>query len=120
MLFIEHDLLSTELHINQQFDVVVSNPPYIPAKEMHSLHTNVVEHEPHVALFIDNEQPMYPFRAIANHAYRVLKPRGILIVEGHAPLMQAVAECFLARGLKQVEVLTDSFGRDRFVKAYMA
>ncbi len=115
--FCTHDLFTTDPPAAGPFDLILSNPPYIPAAESQTLHANVTKHEPHIALFVEDQDAMAPYRQLAHHAKALLANGGRVMVELHAPLAQAVADTFLAHGLKDARLVTDQFGRKRFALA---
>ncbi len=103
--------------VEGQFDLIVSNPPYIAADEMAGLSPELA-HEPRMAL-TDEADGLSCYRAIAAGARAHLAPRGRLIVEIGPTQGAAVADLFLDQGLKGVRVLSDLDGRDRVVRAQM-
>ncbi len=96
-------------------DVVVSNPPYIPIEEKPSLSKNVSEHEPAIALFVEDD-PLLFYKAIALFCKNHLKPGGYLFVEVHERFGKKVEDLFTECGLKNVELKKDMQGKDRMVK----
>ena len=94
------------------FDLVVSNPPYVPAAEGPGLQPEVRDHEPALALFV-REDPLVFYRALAGHARRLLRPGGWLVAETHADYGQAVADLFAEAGLAETAILADLSGRER-------
>ncbi|WP_066701667.1 peptide chain release factor N(5)-glutamine methyltransferase [Celeribacter ethanolicus] len=101
--------------IDGEFELIVSNPPYIALSEMPSLAPELA-HEPRMAL-TDEADGLTAYRAIARGARAHLAPRGRLIVEIGPTQGAAVSELFLAQGLKGVRVIADLDGRDRVVRA---
>lgn len=99
------------------YDIIVSNPPYIPEKERSKLDKNVVEHEPHVALFVKDNDPFVFYRAIIDFAENHLKNRGKIYVEVHEDYSNEVAEIFRNKNFK-AEIRNDIHGRSRMVKAF--
>lgn len=98
------------------FDVVVSNPPYIPNKEIVEMEKHVVDFEPHLALFVENENPLVFYKAIANFSARHLKTKGAVYMETHMALANEVAGLFSNELFEAVEVRKDLQGKDRMVK----
>ena len=98
-----------------QYDVLVSNPPYVMDKEKELMRPNVLEHEPHLALFVSDDDPLIFYRAIAGWALAVLKPGGYGIVEINEALGPQTAGLFRDAGLHDVEIIRDLSDRDRFV-----
>ncbi|SFI70663.1 peptide chain release factor N(5)-glutamine methyltransferase [Celeribacter neptunius] len=101
--------------IDGQFELIVSNPPYIARDEMGALAPEL-GHEPRMAL-TDEADGLDAYRAIAAKARQFLAPRGRLIVEIGPTQGAAVSDLFLDQGLKAVRVLADWDGRDRVVRA---
>lgn len=100
-----------------QFHVIVSNPPYIPMSEMNLVPEQVKAHEPHLALFVANEDPLVFYEAIAKFAWRQLLPEGWLFFECNeynAPQVVALLE---EKGFQEVELRQDLSGKDRMVRA---
>lgn len=97
------------------FDVLTANPPYIREAEKRRMHRNVLEHEPELALFVPDEDPLLFYRAISQWALRFLKPGGWGIVEINEELGDETAAVFREAGLQNVEKVADFFGKDRFV-----
>ena len=102
--------------IEDRFDLIVSNPPYIAAEEMAGLAPEVRDHEPHGAL-TDGADGLTAYRALAAQAPAVLVPGGRLLVEIGPAQGQAVAALFAAAGLEGIRILQDLDLRDRVVAA---
>ena len=98
------------------FDLVISNPPYVPEAEARELQVEVREHEPHQALFVPDADPLVGYRALAGHADRLLRPGGWLVAETHADFGADVRKLWAASGL-EAEILPDLAGRDRIAVA---
>ena len=99
------------------FDLVVSNPPYVPEAERPELQVEVRDHEPSLALFVPDDDPLVFYRALAGHADRLLRSGGWLLAETHADYGGAVCRLWAASGLAQAEILPDLAGRDRIAVA---
>lgn len=99
------------------FDLLVSNPPYIRQKEMAEMEAHVVDHEPHLALFVPDYDPLLFYRALAQLGQHLLTAGGRLLVECHRDCVQQVADLFSLLHYVQVEVRNDCFGLPRFVGA---
>jgi release factor glutamine methyltransferase len=98
------------------FDAIVSNPPYIPVKEKKSLDKNVVDFEPHSALFVPDNQPLLFYEKIAKFGRSHLNYNGKIFVETHEDYTSEVAKLF-AQTYQQVIVKKDLFGKERMVIA---
>jgi release factor glutamine methyltransferase len=114
--FARHDILTEEIPFTE-LDAIVSNPPYIARSEKKKMDKNVLEHEPHLALFVSDENPLIFYNAIAARALTALKKGGLLIVEINERFGKEVAEIFLKNGFTSVKVLKDISGKDRIVQA---
>lgn len=97
-------------------DIIVSNPPYIPQSDKASMHANVLEHEPHIALFVPNNDPLLFYKAIAGFAQQKLSLGGQLFAEIHEDLGEATKALFLEKGFHHVEVRKDFQGKERMIK----
>lgn len=100
-----------------EFDVIVSNPPYVTRSEMDAMAPHVLEHEPHLALFVENNDPLLFYRKIAAFARQRLCPGGRLYVEINEALGRETCDLFNENGLCQVELRKDIHGKDRMIKA---
>jgi release factor glutamine methyltransferase len=98
-------------------DLIVSNPPYVPRSEEASLATNVREYEPHLALFVDNVDPLLFYRVIGQRALTLLPPGGELWFEGHHIHTPEVGRTLEGLGYTAVRVLNDLGGTPRFIHA---
>ena len=99
------------------WDVIVSNPPYVCQKEAAGMERHVLEHEPHLALFVPDDDPLRFYRAIAKYALKTLKPNGLLYFELN-PLYARETEAMVRRiGFAETEIKQDMFGKQRFLKA---
>ena len=95
------------------FDLVVSNPPYVLESERAGLDPEVRDHEPGLALFVGDADPLRFYRALAGHAEALLRPGGWLVAETHADHGRAVRDVFAGAGFAGADVLPDLAGRDR-------
>lgn len=99
------------------FDIIVSNPPYIPLKDKAAMHKNVVDHEPDPALFVKDNDPLLFYSAMADFAPRHLQPGGCIYMEIHESMGKAVEDMFVQHGFVQTVIRKDMQGKDRMVKA---
>lgn len=112
--FIEDDALNGMPSLaGETFDIIVSNPPYIPHSEIESMHVNVTRYEPHEALFVDDADPLVFYRAIARTARTMLSDDGSLFFEVHEAWAERTAEMLRGEGFGQTEVRNDLFGKPR-------
>lgn len=104
----------------RKFDVIVSNPPYIRELEKREMHMNVLEHEPHLALFVSDEDPLVFYSAIANLAKTNLSENGKLFFEINSYLGAEMIEMLKAKGFKNIELRKDMQGNDRMLCCSLA
>lgn len=97
------------------FDIIVSNPPYIPQSEMAAMHINVTKHEPHMALFVDDGDPLIFYREIARAAKELLSEQGFLLFEIHETLATETAEMLSREGFYDVEIRYDFRQKPRMI-----
>ena len=98
-------------------DIIVSNPPYICEKEKADMEKNVLEHEPSIALFVPDEDPLKFYRAIAEYASSALKSEGALYFEINPIYEKETREMLEELGFKDIETKEDAFGKKRMMKA---
>ncbi len=101
--------------LNFVLDLIVSNPPYVCERERAEMEEHVLEHEPGLALFVPDDDPLRFYKALCRLAQQRLASGGWLVVEGNCAYAEAMRQLFIENGLQQVEVRTDCFGRPRFV-----
>ena len=102
---------------SHKFDIIVSNPPYVRELEKSTIKDNVLKHEPHLALFVKNEDPLLFYKAICEFAVHNLKPKGSLFFEINQYLGAEMIELLSAFHFESVELQQDLFGNDRMLKA---
>jgi release factor glutamine methyltransferase len=100
-----------------KFDVIVSNPPYVRLSEKNAMKSNVLDYEPHQALFVPDEDPLIFYRAIARIAGQDLDPGGSVYVEINEGLGKDTVQLFRSAGFGEVELRKDIHGKDRMVRA---
>lgn len=114
--FLRRDVLeASQLTDLGSFDIVLSNPPYVRESEKALMRENVLAHEPHLALFVSDGDPLLFYRAEAAAMTRFLRPGGFGIVEINESLGSSTADLFREAGLSEVEVLNDFSEKNRFV-----
>lgn len=101
----------------ESWDIIVSNPPYICNREAADMHANVLRHEPHLALFVPDTDPLLFYRAIARYAMRNLRKGGWLLFECNTLYAHDTAQMASEMGFATSVVEDDCFGKPRFVKA---
>ena len=100
-----------------KYDIIVSNPPYICERERADMERNVLDYEPHTALFVPDDDPLLFYRTIGQKALTMLAPGGILCFEINPLYCDQLIELLRSQGYGEVEAVSDSFGKRRFVTA---
>ncbi len=103
-----------------QFNIIVSNPPYIPQKDKADMHKNVLDFEPLTALFVEDKNPLLFYSAIADFAGQHLHSDGCIYTEIHETMGEAVKNIFIRERFAHTVVRKDMQGKDRMVKAAKA
>ena len=116
--FLEMDILETR-ELPQQYNLIVSNPPYVRELEKVEISNNVLENEPHLALFVKDDNPLIFYSKIADLAKSNLKKDGLLFFEINQYLGKETVEMLKQKGFNMVELKKDLFGNDRMVKAIL-
>jgi release factor glutamine methyltransferase len=114
--FFEMDIL-TATHSDRRYHVIVSNPPYIPKGEIASILTQVKDYEPHLALFVPDDDPLLFYRRIAVFAGKFLFPGGKLYFEIHRDYADACIMLLQNEGYKNVVLKKDISGNNRMLRA---
>jgi release factor glutamine methyltransferase len=117
--FIEDDILNATFNIQSldKFDIIVSNPPYVRELEKEEMSDNVLNNEPHLALFVQDENPLLFYDKIADFALKNLKKDGFLYFEINQYLSKETALLLDKKGFNVIEIKKDIFGVDRMIKA---
>ena len=113
--FTEKNILETTV-LPQKFDVIVSNPPYVRALEKVDIKKNVLENEPHLALFVEDDNPLLFYDKIADIAKEHLTINGLLFFEINQYLGTETVEMLHKKGFKNIELRKDLFGKDRMIQ----
>jgi release factor glutamine methyltransferase len=111
------DILTDEPSAVPLSDIIVSNPPYVTMREKAAMHRNVLDHEPHEALFVPDDDPLLYYRAIAAVAETRLMPGGTVWLEVNENLAKDTAALFYGPLYRKVQVIQDIRGKERFVKS---
>ncbi len=114
--FIELDILQAK-DLPSNFDIIVSNPPYVRELEKEMMQQNVLDYEPHLALFVKNENPLLFYNKIADLAKNYLVENGNLYFEINQYLGKDTSELLTSKGFKNVKLKKDIFEVDRMIKA---
>ncbi|MBQ8116048.1 MAG: peptide chain release factor N(5)-glutamine methyltransferase [Prevotella sp.] len=106
-----------ENNVERCYDIIVSNPPYICNKEAAQMEHNVLDFEPHLALFVPDEAPLLFYSAIARFARLALKVGGALYFEINPLYADALCSMLSSLGFANVTIHVDQFGKQRFISA---
>ncbi|HEY9487702.1 MAG TPA: peptide chain release factor N(5)-glutamine methyltransferase, partial [Chryseosolibacter sp.] len=101
-------------------DIIESNPPYVAESESREMKPNVLQFEPHLALFAPDEDPLVFYREITRKAKVTLRPSGLLAVEINERFGNEVSQLFIDNGFRAVEVIPDVSGKSRVVRGERA
>ncbi|MES2519638.1 MAG: peptide chain release factor N(5)-glutamine methyltransferase [Bacteroidota bacterium] len=115
--FEQVDILNLSPSSLSPFSIIVSNPPYVMNAEKAEMERNVLEYEPHLALFVEDNNPLIFYKVIAEFAAKNLIDGGMCVVEINQAFGIETADLFRKQGFSNVEVVKDMFGKDRMVKA---
>ena len=108
---------ATESSLSKSWNIIVSNPPYICEKEKADMEKNVLEHEPSIALFVPDKEPLKFYRTIAEYASSALKSEGALYFEINPIYEKETREMLQDLGFKDIETKEDAYGKKRMMKA---
>ena len=108
---------AAESSLSKSWNIIVSNPPYICEKEKADMEKNVLEHEPSIALFVPDEEPLKFYRAIAEYASSALKSEGALYFEINPIYEKETREMLQDLGFKDIKTKEDAYGKKRMMKA---
>ena len=100
-----------------KFDVIVSNPPYVMNNEKQGMDKNVLEYEPHLALFVPDEDPLLFYKAISRYAKLNLRKGGNLYFEINSALGKETCELLVSLGYRDIQLRQDEYGKDRMIRA---
>ena len=117
--FFQKDILTpseTADSIEEEFDIIVSNPPYIMEKEKADMEANVLDYEPSLALFVPDDNPLLYYHRITLFAEQKLKKKGYLYFEINSQMGEQVVSMLRMMEFKSIELIQDLSGKDRFVK----
>ena len=103
--------------LTSHFSLIVSNPPYICNKERACMEANVLEHEPHTALFVPDDDPLLFYRAIAQYGQTALEPEGWLYFEINPLYAQPLSDMLHMMSYHDIELKLDQYGKQRMIRA---
>jgi protein-(glutamine-N5) methyltransferase, release factor-specific len=116
--FIQADILNTSRSseiIPGNFDIIVSNPPYVTEKEKDAMCENVIAYEPHRALFVSDEDPILFYKAIADFSLLKLATGGMIYLEINANYDIIISEMLYEKGFANIKISSDLSGKNRFI-----
>jgi release factor glutamine methyltransferase len=118
--FMQLDILDRERWQElPETDVIISNPPYVCDSEKQMMQPNVLDYEPHLALFVSNDDPLLFYNAIADFALQKLKPNGSLYFEINENFVLQTKTLLEIKGFTNCEIRKDMQGKDRMIKAWL-
>ncbi|MDD4514864.1 peptide chain release factor N(5)-glutamine methyltransferase [Massilibacteroides sp.] len=115
--FLSFDVLTEKMYPDHKLDIIVSNPPYVMEKEKEEMKPNVLEYEPHLALFVSNHDPLVFYRAIAEFGLLHLNNSGRIYFEINEALGNETVELLIQKGYRDCILVKDLAGKDRIIKA---
>ena len=113
--FLEKNILETD-DLELQFDIIVSNPPYVRELEKQEIKRNVLDHEPHLALFVEDDNALVFYRKIAELAQKNLSQNGLLFFEINQYLGKEMLDLLEKMNFKNIELRKDIYGNDRMIR----
>ena len=117
--FIKNNILEQTHFISEHalaFDIIVSNPPYVRELEKYQIKPNVIDNEPHLALFVEDNNPLLFYDAICKLAVNKLKPNGKLFFEINQYLGKEMLELLAHYNFDHIELRKDIYDNDRMIK----
>ncbi len=117
ILFLHADFLKEQTMDGIQFDLIVSNPPYVRELEKQQMEPTVLSYEPHMALFVPDENPLLFYSSLAEKGKAILKREGKIVAEINASLGNEVKLLFESKGYRNVALVKDLEGKNRIVSA---
>ena len=113
--FTHTDVLSDKL-LTGPFDIMVSNPPYVMDKEKSSMEPHVLKREPHLALFVTDDEPLIFYLALSQWGQRSLSSEGWMLAEINPLLSQETKALFEAQQYRDCTIINDNYGKERFIR----
>ncbi len=118
VIFQQDDVLNSSLFLeDHSLDCIVSNPPYIPFMDKEKMEDNVLKFEPHIALFVENDDPLIFYSKIAQIAIKKLKTQGYLFFEIHEDMGNSVRELLKELDFQNIVIKQDLQGKNRMIRA---
>lgn len=114
-----HENILHQSASHEQWDIIVSNPPYICLHEAEEMERNVLDHEPHLALFVPDTDPLIFYRAIASFAISHLAPNGWLCLEINQAFPDETTQLLSSFGFRDITIIPDQYGKNRIAYAHI-
>lgn len=114
-----HENILHQSASHEQWDIIVSNPPYICLHEAEEMERNVLNHEPHLALFVPDTDPLIFYRAIASFAMSHLAPNGWLCLEINQAFPDETTQLLSSFGFRDITIIPDQYGKNRIAYAHI-
>jgi release factor glutamine methyltransferase len=114
--FILNDVLTSPPLLEKPADIIVSNPPYVRNSEKKFMNRNVVDFEPHIALFVEDTDPLLFYRVILEHTFKILSPAGKVYFEINEAFGKSMSDLLRSFGFSDVIIVKDLNGRERIIK----
>ena len=114
--FLQRDILQTET-LPEKYDIIISNPPYVRELEKNEMHSNVLNYEPHLALFVPDDRPLLFYEQIATLAQQYLKPKGRLFFEINQYLAAEMQVILAQKNFTEITLRQDLSGNNRMLCA---
>ena len=111
------DIINDEFDEEILFDVIVSNPPYVLNSEKRFMQKNILNYEPHIALFVDDNDPLIYYKVIARKVKNILNKNGFLYFEINERYAKNIIDILLFEGFVNIELKKDINDKDRMIKA---
>jgi release factor glutamine methyltransferase len=115
--FLKDDILNPEVENISRVMIIVSNPPYVRESEKRNMHRNVLDFEPHSALFVPDNDPLIYYRSILDVSNRLLSQNGKVYFEINEAMGAEMATLMKSKGFIDVSIIKDLNGKDRIIKA---
>ena len=115
--FIEDDILNPDFSKYPKLDIIVSNPPYVRLLEKDKMQNNVLDYEPHDALFVPDEDPLKFYRSIIEFSIKKLNNKGKLYFEINEVFGREIQNLLHENGFVDISIIKDIHGKDRMIKA---
>jgi release factor glutamine methyltransferase len=117
VIFEKKDILANDLESEKTFDLIISNPPYVTMAEKSKMQPNVLNFEPHLALFVANNNPLQFYKSIGFFAFKQLNKNGVLMLEINENFGYETAKLLMDIGFNSASIIKDFHGKERMIVA---